>query len=45
MSNKPALPKGMRDFDPATLAKRNYVIHSLKNILSGLVLMNYKRLV
>jgi len=30
MSNKPALPKGMRDFDPATLAKRNYVIHSIK---------------
>lgn len=30
MSNKPALPKGMRDFDPATLAKRNYVISCIK---------------
>ncbi len=30
MSNKPALPKGMRDFDPATLAKRNYIIHSIQ---------------
>lgn len=30
MSNKPALPKGMRDFGPATLAKRNYVISCIK---------------
>jgi len=30
MSNKPALPKGMRDFDPETLAKRNFIINCVQ---------------
>lgn len=30
MSNKPTLPKGMRDFNPATLARRNYIINCIK---------------
>ena len=30
MSNKPSLPKGMRDFEPTTLAKRNYIINCIK---------------
>ena len=30
MANKPSLPKGTRDFSPAEVAKRYYIIHTIK---------------
>ncbi len=29
MAQKPSIPKGTRDFSPAEVAKRNYVINSI----------------
>lgn len=31
---KPSLPKGVRDFDPATVQKRNYIFDTLRKIFS-----------
>ena len=31
---KPSLPKGVRDFDPTTVAKRNYIFGTLQNIFT-----------
>jgi len=31
---KPALPKGVRDFDPTTVQKRNYIFDTLRNIFT-----------
>ncbi len=31
---KPSLPKGVRDFDPATVSKRNYIFDTLKQIFT-----------
>ncbi len=31
MAQKPSIPKGTRDFSPITVAKRNYIIESIKN--------------
>ena len=31
---KPSLPKGVRDFDPTTVFKRNYIFDTLKNIFT-----------
>jgi len=31
---KPSLPKGVRDFDPATVYKRNYIFDTLKSIFA-----------
>ncbi len=30
MAKKPSIPKGTRDFSPAEVAKRNYIIHTIK---------------
>lgn len=30
--NKPAIPKGTRDFSPVEMAKRNYIFNTIKNI-------------
>ncbi len=32
MSQKPSLPKGMRDFGPLQMARRNYIIDTIKNV-------------
>ncbi|MEQ8925442.1 MAG: histidine--tRNA ligase [Fulvivirga sp.] len=32
MSQKPSLPKGMRDFGPMQMARRNYIINSIKSV-------------
>ncbi len=32
MSNKPSLPQGTRDFNAATIQKRNYILDSIKSI-------------
>ena len=32
MSQKPSLPKGTRDFGPEQMAKRNYILHTIKNV-------------
>lgn len=32
MSQKPALPKGMRDFGPLQMARRNYIIDTIKGV-------------
>ncbi len=31
-SNKPSTPKGMRDFTPEQMAKRNYIFDNIKNV-------------
>src|SRR6187402_19027 len=31
MASKPSIPKGTRDFSPAEVAKRQYIIHIIKN--------------
>ncbi len=31
MASKPSIPKGTRDFSPAEVAKRNYIIRIIKN--------------
>ena len=30
----PSLPQGMRDFDAATVQKRNYILDTIKNIFT-----------
>lgn len=32
MANKPAIPKGTRDFGPKTMARRNYIFNSIKKV-------------
>lgn len=32
MSQKPSLPKGMRDFGPQQMARRNYIINTIKQV-------------
>ena len=32
MTNKPAIPKGTRDFGPDEMAKRNYIFNTIKNV-------------
>lgn len=29
---KPSIPKGMRDFSPAEMAKRNYIFNTIKSV-------------
>jgi histidyl-tRNA synthetase len=32
MAQKPSIPKGMRDFDPQTMVKRNYIFDTIKSV-------------
>lgn len=32
MAQKPAIPKGTRDFDPATMVKRNFIFDTIKSV-------------
>ncbi len=32
MAQKPAIPKGTRDFDPATMVRRNYIFDTIKSV-------------
>ena len=32
MSQKPSIPKGTRDFGPQTMAKRNYILETIKSV-------------
>ena len=34
MSNKPSLPRGMRDFGPEKMAKRNFIFNTIKSVFS-----------
>lgn len=35
MANKPSLPKGTRDFSPAEMVKRNYIMDTLRKVFQG----------
>ena len=35
MAQKPAIPKGTRDFLPAEVAKRNYMFATIKDLEEG----------
>jgi len=32
MSSKPSIPKGTRDFGPAEMARRNFILHAIRNV-------------
>ncbi|MEM9856076.1 MAG: histidine--tRNA ligase [Bacteroidota bacterium] len=34
MSNKPGLPRGMRDFGPEKMAKRNYIFNAIRSVFA-----------
>ncbi len=34
MANRPGIPKGTRDFDPAETARRNYIFQTIRNVYS-----------
>ena len=42
MAQKPSIPKGTRDFSPAEVAKRQYIIRIIKDNFEKLELMTYK---